>query len=287
MDQATPDIFVVLRSVPEDKLDDIIAELMVLFNAEEAHARQIAVNAPISLLSRVSEQQAGNARSHMLRLEKLGAVIEITSQPSADTRSLTWPVLPYIATQPANVFICPTCGNRFRVEPFTVEPSVTARPASKARPEAEPAGAEAEPVVAKPVETADVVEAAEIVDAAEAPIATEVVEEESVAATPPALDPSVPPGDPIELEGETPPEKEQFFRVSLRQRVKRPQKKQVAALIAKYQGVNAKQAQKLAGKALVTILRRVTEEEALACKRDFKKINVNVRVLPMRAIRGK
>lgn len=290
MDQAAPNSFVVLRSVPEDKLDDIIAELMVLFNAEEAHARQIALHAPITLLSRVSEQQAGNARSHMLRLEKLDAVIEITSQPSAGTRSLTWPILPYIATQPANIFICPSCGDRFSVQPFTAEPSATTRPAPLTRPEAEQVEAKAveiEPVAAEPVETAEVVEAAEVVDALEAPVAAEVVEEEPVAATPPPLDPRVPPGDPIGLESETPSDLEQLFRVSLRQRVKRPQKKQVAALIAKYQGVNAKQAQKLADKALVTILRRVTEEEALACKREFKKINVNVRVLPMRTIRGK
>ena len=244
-----------------------------------------------------------NAVGHLVRLQKLGCLLDFPVAPPPRIPGLTWPSLPSIAIKPANIFICPGCGDRFIVQPYAAVPAAEARLA-----EAEPV--EAEPVDAEPVEAAEVVEVAEAVEA-EA-VSAEVVDAEPVAAEPvpaPAARPAEParmdlapskqatpeeveasrPEKPLELQdeaGDTLPD-DQLYRVSLRQRVKgSAQKKQAAALIAKYQGISEKQALKLAEKALCTIARRVSKEEAEACKKEFREIGLTVRAVPVPAQRG-
>jgi ribosomal protein L7/L12 len=309
MEPAGSVYFVVLQSVPSERQEDVVSELMVLFNIERTHATQIASNVPIVLMGRLNERQVQNARSHLVRLHKLGAAIDVATTAPAGVRALSWPVLPQIAIQPANVFMCPTCGERFVVRPFKATVPEARKPAPAPAPQ--PAPAPPKPAEPPPAEAAEVVEAeaAEVVD--EEPVeAAEAVEEPPADAEPAAavarLAPEEPePAEAAEEEDEfqdvavqaTAPEpgaqaeaaaaskaaEGQLFRVSLRQRVKGSQREQVAQLIAKYQKVSEKEALRLLDRPMVSVLRRASKQEADACRKAFKDIGIAVVVKEMLA----
>ena len=289
MEQSGSSYFVVLQSVPAERLDDVVTELMILFNVERAHAMQVASNAPIILMSRLNERQAQNVRSHVIRLEKLGAGIDLVTAPPPGVRSLTWPVLPHIATQPASMFLCPSCGERFIVQAYQAAPPAPSAPPSAPRKETQPAeaqGAEPEEEQIELLEAEAVEEAADVEaeppaeqaqgEVAEAELLEEEVEEEEFTDVPQPAEAEAP------AEGEQ-PSAGPLYRVSLRQRVKSSQRRKAAALIAKYQGISPRDASGLLRKALVRVLPRATKEQAAACQRDFKAIGIKVHVMRLQA----
>jgi len=69
------------------------------------------------------------------------------------------------------------------------------------------------------------------------------------------------------------------FRVSFMAKLKPAQKKPVADLIVKHQGIPAAEALAALSRPFVTVLRNATEEQAEQCKKDFKALGITVQVI--------
>ena len=106
--------YVILKSVPPDHLDDVTTELMTLFNLERTKAAEFASHSPIILISRLTRRQVSNVQTHTPPLLKLGVEIEVVTEAPRGVAALSWPQLPYIATHPGNVFVCPGCGETIK-----------------------------------------------------------------------------------------------------------------------------------------------------------------------------
>jgi len=264
MPQPDTAYYVILKSVPEEHLDDVTTELMTLFNLERANAAEVASRAPITLISRLTRRQVSNVQTHTPPLLKLGVEIEITTEPLQGRPALSWPQLPYIATHPGNVFVCPGCGDRFLVSQLDLSTHPAAPVTHGPPPAEEPALAEAAPEEEEDVAVA------------------EVVEEEP---EPAKLEPTQGEVEPVPL-AEDDADKGKAFRVSIRQKLKRSQKNEVAGLLAKFQDISEKQALKLANRPLITVLKSASKQEAEAVKKEFREIGINVRVSPAAKPRG-
>jgi hypothetical protein len=143
----------------------------------------------------MTQQQAAIARTHVVRLARLGAKLRLTAEPIGKLKTLTWKSVPQFVRRPGNLFVCPSCGERFLVQRWQHQPAQAVAPAAAAAPApaaapAEPEPVEAEPVAAEPVE-------AEPVD--EEPMA----EEPRLAEEPEAVEeaePAVPATEPLDAE---------------------------------------------------------------------------------------
>jgi len=144
------DFKLVLDSVNRAQLPAIVAELMDVLNIDRKTANGAVENTPIVLVGGMSQQQAANLRTHVLRLGKLGASLRFTADPVGKMKQLRWQALPPVVRRPANIFVCPACGERFIVQRW--QPAPAAQPArAPARPAAAaPAAPQAPPAPPPP-----------------------------------------------------------------------------------------------------------------------------------------
>lgn len=289
MEYSSTEYCLILQSVPDLRYDGVVAELMELFNTDSAHAAQIASDTPVILISRLTEQQAHNVRTHIVRLQHLGAEVDISSSPPQGAKSLSWPAIPPIAMRPGNVFVCPGCGERFAVSRLGAAPAASAGDPPQKQPEIPP---EEEDEVIEAIVLEDDTAEAQVVEADlldDEPVEAEVVEPEVVEAQAVMAEPAdeqdttAPDGQSPSPEGQEPPAgpaatEPGFYRVSIRQKLAEPQRQQAAELISTFQGIPHEEAFELAGKALIPVLKKASSEEAHACRDEFKAIGINVRI---------
>jgi len=149
------DYRVVLKTVPAEAVESVVAELVQLFPIDRAPAAQIAQAAPIILIDKLNPAQARNVESNLVCLRRLGAEVEINSETTTLKR-LNWPVMPDIVRHAGNVIICPHCGERLAVHPVSsVQPvmapaakSAIAAAAAPAQPAPRPEAAAERPLPA-------------------------------------------------------------------------------------------------------------------------------------------
>ena len=137
---------VVLSSVKAESREQAAAELVLLFPIDEVSARQVLSAAPVVLIEKLTAEQAKNVDSHLACLRRLGVGIEVTANMVANAKHMRLPVKPSIALLPGNMFMCPSCGERFVVERYDRA--------------ARAAGASAGPRMAEPVAEVPAVQAA-------------------------------------------------------------------------------------------------------------------------------
>jgi pyruvate/2-oxoglutarate dehydrogenase complex dihydrolipoamide acyltransferase (E2) component len=290
-----------LMSVPPDAAQAVARELTVLFPLDLPNAVNIAQNAPMILIDKLTARQARNVGSYAVRLRSLGADVQVTSQPLGKLQVLRWPLLPDIAKRPATHVICPNCGARLQVSihvpaaeeapaeaappkeeteaaveaaPPEVQPvpepeaapAPEPQPAPEAEP-AEPAAPEPEPeedeVVLEPVEEGDVSEEEVVLE--EEPVE---LEEAPAAEAGPAAPQE--PGQPVGGAG--------TCRVTLVGKIRGSKKRNAAELMAYYLGITEEEALAQLSKTVVTVAKDLTEEQAETCKSQFADIGVKVTV---------
>jgi len=326
------------------------------------------------LIEKLTAQQAANVDSHLTRLRHLGAEIEVTSDTSGTAKRMRLPVKPGIVWLPGNVFMCPSCGQRFIVQPYQAaaaaekpEPRVAAEPAAEQgavspaapRPghstaenvepqeitpksETSPAGAAAAPSPAAPASGAPrpaggqwslreeeeqppaqagpqarpapnapprSAERPQPVPQEKAPAAREVQQtagkaptaprprEASARKTPAAPRPqpaAAAPAEPAEepeiriLDEPTPQERgatepqaesaEGTCRVTIVKKLKPKQRRSVAEIIARYQGIPVEEASRAAAKSVITVLRKASRQQAEECSNELKALGVTAQV---------
>ncbi|NQT19206.1 MAG: hypothetical protein HQ592_05840 [Planctomycetes bacterium] len=301
------DYRLVLKSVPDEAVEGVVQEFMLLFPLEAVSARQIALAAPILLIDKLTAQQARNVESHLGFLRRLGAEIGITSDPLPALKRMTLPVKPDIVRRPANVFICPTCGDRLVIEPLR-----SGRAAGTARARADaatvqpaPRPADADPAVVESAANTPKIRKAAPPPPDDArpnqPPEPEKLEESDILIlddddeekiempkSPPELEPEVDDGPRIlgpddEPEPPDPDEGEPVSdvgtcRVSVVRKLKFQHKKGAAELIARYQGISLEEAIKETEKSFITIARNITREQAKECKRECKTLGIAVTI---------
>jgi len=354
-DNAQPEEYrVILQAVPEEAVDAVAWELMLLFPLDRGPALQVARAAPIVLVDKLDAAQVHNVETYLGCLRRFGAEVIVTSEVDTAMKRLNWPRMPHIARHPANVLICPNCGVRLSVDAVAShsEPSVllapghvrqNAAPAPQTPPapprqpaQQQPQKPATQPAVSQPQQQAtrpapvavpeppaeDDAPLRLLDDLPESPKPAGtwklVEDEEQQPQSKPAGQPGVaPPVRPMQSQPPpkpfrpAPPLKENVpfsanvgaagapgaadstsvnndntnaggegnCRVSLIKKLKPTERKPVAALIAKYQGISFKEAQKAASKSVVTILRNATKEQAEECRKEFKSLGFNVQVM--------
>lgn len=143
------DFKLLLVSVNPAQVQSIVAELMELFPIDQKTALGAVQNAPIILVGGMTPAMAANLRTHVPRLAKLGAQLRLTAEPVGKLKQFRWPAPPPATLRPANIFMCPTCGERFVVQRWAParqaaapEAPAEAAAAAEAIPEAEALPAE-------------------------------------------------------------------------------------------------------------------------------------------------
>lgn len=301
-----------LKSVPAKAIDQVVEELVELFPLEPASARQIVQAVPIVLIDKLTAQQARNAESHLGFLRRLGAEAGITNDPLPGLKRMTLPVKPDIVRRPANVLICPTCGDRLVVQPLRSSHAADPAQARAAAPAGGPA------VVESAANTPKTQKASEQPPAAPRPIQPpepELLEETGIiilddeededreAA---AREPAAAPGPEVDdephftiLEEDEPfvaePESDHgaeivgldeaetasgggTCRISVAKKLKPQQKKKLVELLAKYQGITLGEAAKATQKSFIIIARNATWEQAEECKSECKALGIPVKI---------
>lgn len=190
------DLKLVLNAVNPDQLPTIAAELSAVLQIDQATAMSAAQNAPIVLVGGMTQQQALCLKSHIVRLVRLGADLKLTAEPVGKVKALRWQAPPAATRMPANIFACPSCGDRFVVQRWQAGP--VAQPVSQAAPAPAPRPIAA--VEAQPVPEAEAVEA-EAVEAepVEAEAVAEALPAEEIAFAEPVAAPEAPPAAPEPL----------------------------------------------------------------------------------------
>ena len=185
------DFKLILASVNPAQVQSVVAELMELFPIDQTTALGAVQNAPIILVSGMTPAMAANLRTHVTRLAKLGAQLRLTAEPVGKLKQFRWPSPPSATLRPANVFMCPACGERFVVQrwaparPAVASGAEAAREAAEAVPEGEALPADAAEGVpeAEPVDLAvadeGAIPEAEPLEAGERPLAS-VAEDEPI-----------------------------------------------------------------------------------------------------------
>lgn len=163
------DFKLVLHGVGAEQRSAIIAELMAVFQIDQATAASATENVPIVLVGGMTQPQALCLRTHIARLVKLGADLKLTSEQVGKVKQLRWQAPPAATRVPANLFVCPSCGERFVVQRWQAAGAAPAAPVPAAAPAPGAAPLEAEPLEAEPLEAEPVDEAlpAEELDFAE------------------------------------------------------------------------------------------------------------------------
>ncbi len=280
----------ILRSVPQEALRAVAVELTKLFPLDLPNAMNVARNAPLILLERLTSEQAHNVGTYVTRLRALGAEVELTSGPVGKLQVLRWPLLPDIAKRPATQMICPSCGARLGLDVIEAAPPLAAAPPAEAKPG--PAAAAPEPQPEQPAAAAEEEEEEEVVLE---PLDDEPAEEPpgrpepAPAAAPPKSPPAPRPDQPPEAEEEAAEEPEEpagepvggegQCRVMLVGKIRGKKKRNAAELMAFYRGIKEDEAMaELNKRSVVTLARNLTDEEADRCKDEFGGIGVKVRI---------
>ena len=370
---------VVLSSVKAESREQAAAELVLLFPIDEVSARQVLSAAPIVLIEKLTAEQAKNVDSHLACLRRLGVGIEVTANMVANAKHMRLPVKPSIALLPGNMFMCPSCGERFVVERYdraaraagasagprmaepvaevpavqaasastpagiaenvelreitpktetaygaagqvpqppaqpaskpeapaigqwslkhddersakaptmkpAPQPHVSPRPAasSQPRPAASPAGLqrkEAGPAPARPMPKPQPPQSAapnpaagasQVRPAAPKPADSKPIGEPEIR----ILDESGAAGKPAPAVSAG----ESACRVTIIKKLKPKQKRPVAELIAKYQGVSIEEATKATSKAVIAVMRNASKEQAESCVNELKALGVAAQV---------
>ncbi|MFW6163982.1 MAG: hypothetical protein ACODAJ_14545 [Planctomycetota bacterium] len=196
------DFKLVLTGVNPANQAAIVAELRDVFQLDQKLVTEIVASAaqgtPVILLDGMSRAQASNVRTHLARVLKLGAQMSLTAETVGQAKRIPWPAPPPVTRRPTNIFMCPSCGERFIVQRWQPAPAARPGPQPQAEAPAAPAGQqpapaeqpepqpppapaeaeeeepipEAEPLEAEPLEAEALeAEAIEAVEAEELPVA--------------------------------------------------------------------------------------------------------------------
>ncbi len=315
--EARSEFKLVLNGVPSDSIPAVAYELTTLFPLDLPTAVNIAKNAPMILLDKLSVQQARNVGSYAIRLKALGADVQVTSQPVGKLQVLRWPVMPDIARRPATHIICPNCGSRLHVQvfvPAAQTPTTAAEPepgpAAAVLPSGNASAASSSPIPARPVSqpAPAAPRTAPTAPAASAPVATPSAPSSPLVAVSSAAAPAEPEeeeveevvlepmageeGDLLDLSEEElvkspdptgsapgpPVGGEGSCRVTLVGRVRGKKRMQAAELMAYYMGITKEEAISQLGKTVVTVGKDLTTEQAETCKNQFAQIGVKVKI---------
>lgn len=271
--RAGADFKLVLDGVSEARREEVAAELKEVLLLDARTANEALSNVPIVLIAGMNQQQAANLRTHLTRLVKLGAKLRLTAEPVGRLKQLRWQALPPVVRRPGNIFVCPSCGERFIVQRWT--PAPVARQAAAPGPPAEPVEAvpvaeaagevpEAEPVVE--AEPAAVAEGAfEELDAAAAADVLTLEEERSTAeragARPTAAGP---PGGPR-------------YDVSVA-KLRADKLEQLAGLLVERGGISYEEATSRCERTVVVVCRNAPSSEADDWRRALLRIGIKPRI---------
>lgn len=312
--EAKSEFKLILNGVPSDSIPAVAQELTTLFPLDLPTAINIAKNAPMILLDKLSVQQARNVGSYAIRLKALGADVQVTSQPVGKLQVLRWPVMPDIARRPATHIICPNCGSRLQVQVYAaaqtqttgseaaptpaavVPPSTAPSPApgpAAPRPAPQPmqaaprpapgASAPVPPIATPPVPPAARSPVPSVSATAEPQEEIdEVVLEPAAGEEGDLLDLSedevVASSGPTGAAPGPPIGGEGSCRVTLVGRVRGQKRMQAAELMAYYMGITKEEAIAQLGKTVVTVGKDLTPEQAETCKNQFAEIGVKVTI---------
>jgi hypothetical protein len=174
------DFKLILDAIDPAQAPAIVAELMEVLNIPRQVATAATQQAPIILVGGMSQPQAAVARTHVVRLGRLGAKLRLTAEPVGKLKAMTWKSIPQFVRRPANLFVCPSCGERFVVQRWLHQTAVDQAAA--------PAAA---PVAAEPVEAQALPE--------DAPLRVEDVPPEPAPAPAPAPEPVAAAPEPVEV----------------------------------------------------------------------------------------
>ncbi len=265
---------VVLKGVRSGSLRAVAEELTNLFPLDMPNALNVAKNAPIILLDKLTPQQARSVGTYATGRKALGADVHITGQSVGKLQVLRWPLLPDIAKRPADHVICPNCGAwlQLQVRPGATPAAEAAQPAESAalpaETEAQPRPAPPKPEAAEEVVLEPMEEEQQPAELSEEEVVLEEGRPQRKRAEPA---PAPPPGRGIGGEGSC--------RVTLVGKIKGEKKRSAAELMAHYLGVNQQEAtSELNKKSVVTVARGLTEEQAEECKNQFAGIGVKVNI---------
>jgi len=292
MDNGAPgaDFKLVLDAVDPARHDEIVAELAEVLFVDQRTAAEAVRNAPIVLVAGMNQHQAANVRTHLPRLAKLGARLRLTAEPVGRLKQIRWQALPPAVRRPANIFVCPNCGERFVVERWTPgpvgEPAPRQEPARASQPapapEPKPAAGPAEAAVAEAVpvaEEAEEVPEAEAIAEAE-PVNTGFAELRAAAAEseeePIALEESEPSRTPA-AEKAAPEPSGPRYDVSVAK--VRPEKiDDLVELLVKRGGMSYEEARQRCERTVVVVCRNAPSSEADDWRRALLRIGIKPRI---------
>jgi hypothetical protein len=311
------DFKLILDAINPAQAPAIIAELMEVLNIDRRTATAAIQQAPLVLVGGMSQQQAAIARTHVVRLARLGAKLRLTAEPVGKLKTLTWKSVPHFVRRPGNLFVCPSCGERFLVQRWPHQPAQPAAPAAAApAPAAAPAEPQpAEPVEAEPVEAEPVAEEPELAEEPEAveeaepavaaaepldteepleaeadevvaeaePLMAEPIEAEPLEAEPiaePAPGPYEEPEPEPDLEPAVAPEAATtgpVYDVSVA-KVRGPKQDRLAELIAERLSISFEEASRMCERTIIMVCKGAPESEAASWRKALADLGLKPRI---------
>ncbi len=292
------DFKLVLDAVDEARREDVVAELAEVLFLDRRTAGEAVRNAPIVLIAGMNQEQAANVRTHVLRLAKLGAKLRLTSEPVGRLKQLRWQALPPVVRRPANIFVCPSCGERFVVQrwaapepapPKQAEPEAPApQPAAEAEAPQEAAPAEAVPVAEAVEEVPEAEPVAEAQPVAEAePVATEeggaelaalqaaAAESEQEAPQVEEKEPARPSQAPAAAEPSAPSGPRYDVSVA---KIRGEKAERLVELLVEREGISYEEARSRCERTVVVVCRNAPSSEADEWRRALLKIGIKPRI---------
>ncbi len=116
---------VILWSVEEENIGDIISDLAKVLEIEQKKASTIVQTIPIVLVDKLSLEAATRVKTNLSGISRLGADIRIAEEGIEKLPKLSWPVRPRFVQlieevakkrRLTNVFRCPSCGEVLGVQ---------------------------------------------------------------------------------------------------------------------------------------------------------------------------
>ncbi|NQT89432.1 hypothetical protein HQ560_21870 [bacterium] len=292
------DFKLILDAIDPAQAPAIIVELMEVLNIPRQTATAAMQQAPIILVGAMSQQQAAVARTHVVRLARLGAKLRLTAEPVGKLKALAWKSIPQFVRRPANLFVCPSCGERFIVQRWlhqTAQGQAAAAPApahaARAEPveavpvaeaiEAEPAAPEpalaeepmpveavqAEPITAVAAPRRAAAAPAEAIVEAE-PIMAEAVEAEAMPEQEPELEPEFEPGSASGGPA---------YDVSVA-KVRGPKQDKLAELIAERLSISFEEASRMCERTIIMVCKGAEESEAARWRKSLADLGLKPRI---------
>ncbi len=282
------DFKLILDAIDPAQAPAIVAELMEVLNIPRQVATAATQQAPIILVGGMSQPQAAVARTHVVRLGRLGAKLRLTAEPVGKLKAMTWKSIPQFVRRPANLFVCPSCGERFVVQRWLHQTAHDQAPAPPAPVSAVPV-AEAVAVEAVPAAPAEGVQAepaapapepAPVEDVPEAePIMAEPVEAVAVPAEPvPAPAPVAaavpePEPEPEPSSGASGP----LYDVSVA-KVRGPKQDRLAELIAERLRISFEEASRMCERTIIMVCKGAEESEAASWRKALAGLGLKPRI---------